>query len=744
MRKTIPRHPADSKIKPAKGPLPQKESTDTRGAGRSLRNDAEDLLARSRTSLPDPEGVTPGELNHELHVHQIELEMQNEALREAHLRIEESRDKYLDLFEFAPVGYLTLTDKVLVTEANLTGAVLLGIDRNKLVKARFSKFIAENDVDTWHRYFVNVLKRGEKLTCTLALIRGDGSVFTARLDSIRMNREGSEPVVRVAITDITAEKRGEEWLKIFQTFTGRAQDIILFIRNRDGKIIEANRKALQIYGYSHDELLTMTISALRATDVRNVVESQAGEDDPPGILFETVHCRKDGSEIPVEVNSFTMQLEGEEVLFSIIRDITERRRREVFRQLSAEVLGILNVPADLPEVLRQVLDAIKRATNADAVGIRLKAGDDYPYFVQNGFSGDFLLKENTLLPGDQDEGLYRNPGGNISLECACGLVISGKTDPKNPLFTSRGSFWTNNTFPLLELAEPDDPRVHPRTTCIHAGYASVAIIPLRKNQETIFGTLQVNAFRKDCFSPGIIHSLEMIAGQITETLMREQVEVALRQALAEKEVLLSEVHHRVKNNLAAFISLLSLEGSYLDTEGGRSLRNDLQNRARSMALIHETLYRTGKFTNVDMDIYLTTLIGQIADSYAKSPRIRTEIDARGVVLDLSRATTAGLIINELVTNSFKYAFPPGFDCVAERGEPCRIRVSFAREDRTYVLTVADNGRGLPPEFDPLTAESLGLLMVNFLASHQLRAKIGIRTDNGTEFIFRLNIKEDFT
>ena len=335
---------------------------------------------------------------------------------------------------------------------------------------------------------------------------------------------------------------------------------------------------------------------------------------------------------------------------------------------------------------------------------------------------DFLLKENTLIPGDKNEGICRDPEGNISLECTCGLVISGKTDPESPLFTRGGSFWTNNTFPLLELPETDDPRLHPRNSCIHAGYASIAIIPIRKSQQEILGTLQVNAFRKDCFTPVIIQSLELIAGQIGEALMRKQIEEALRHALAEKEILLSEVHHRVKNNLTAFISLLSLDGSYEDTEGGRALRKDLQNRARSMALVHETLYRTGKFSNVDMDVYLTTLVGQIADSYPKSQEIRIDVDVRGVVLDLSRASTAGLIINELVTNSFKYAFPPAFDCMAARGEPCTIRVSLAREDGTYMLTVADNGRGLPPEFDPLTTESLSLKLVNFLARHQLRAE----------------------
>ena len=233
---------------------------------------------------------------------------------------------------------------------------------------------------------------------------------------------------------------------------------------------------------------------------------------------------------------------------------------------------------------------------------------------------------------------------------------------------------------------------------------------------------------------------------IEELSLREleliKSEADLKEALVEKEILLSEVHHRVKNNLTAFISLLSLDGTYEDTEGGRALRKDLQNRARSMALIHETLYRTGKFSKVDMEVYLTTLIDQIAGSYADSAKIRTAVDVHGVTLDLARATTAGLIVNELVTNSFKYAFPPGFDCMAARGEPCTIRVSLAHEDGTDVLAVADNGRGLPAGLEPLTTKSLGLKLVTFLARHQLRAEIAVRADKGAGFVFRLKNTED--
>ncbi len=218
----------------------------------------------------------------------------------------------------------------------------------------------------------------------------------------------------------------------------------------------------------------------------------------------------------------------------------------------------------------------------------------------------------------------------------------------------------------------------------------------------------------------------------------------LETALAEKEILLSEIHHRVKNNMASFISLLSLGGTGDDSPAGTALRQDLQNRARSMALIHETLYRTRTFSRVDMGLYLKNLADQIADTYRSAVPVTMSVDADGVSLDLARATPCGLIVNEILTNSFKYAFPPGFDCRAVRSEPCTIRLSLRLVDGEYVLTAGDNGIGLPPSIDIAATKSLGLRLVSFLARHQLQATVAVKADRGTEFTIRFPKEPDRT
>jgi hypothetical protein len=226
---------------------------------------------------------------------------------------------------------------------------------------------------------------------------------------------------------------------------------------------------------------------------------------------------------------------------------------------------------------------------------------------------------------------------------------------------------------------------------------------------------------------------EELHRHVEELSRREQ---ELNRALAEKEVLLAEIHHRVKNNLTAFISLLSLEGSIEDTPAGRRLRQDLQNRARSMSLIHETLYRTKLYDEVDMGMYLTTLLDHIGNSFkATGLPVKTVVDAHGVMLDISRATPAGLIVNELVTNSFKYAFS-GSRAGKVRADPPSISITLAKNDGEYRMTVADNGPGLPPGFEIAKTQTLGLKLVNFLAVHQMRAKVEVNTENGTEFVFR--------
>jgi PAS domain S-box-containing protein len=212
----------------------------------------------------------------------------------------------------------------------------------------------------------------------------------------------------------------------------------------------------------------------------------------------------------------------------IARDVTAERRARLYNEIQHEILLILNESGADKEPISRILELLKKKTGFDAVGIRLQDGDDFPYFVQKGFSGDFLLTENTLLDRSVDDGVCRNADGSVRLECTCGLVLSGKTDPASPLFTRGGSFWINDSFPLLDLPAAQDPRHHPRNNCIHLGYASVALIPIQIHGK-IIGLIQLNSRRKGRFTLDIIERLESIAAHIGEALVRKQADELVRE-----------------------------------------------------------------------------------------------------------------------------------------------------------------------------------------------------------------------
>ena len=173
--------------------------------------EAQARLARA-TQIGAPERPAE-EVMHELLVMQIELEMQNEELRRAQLALEESRDRYVELYEFAPVGYLTLANDGRVSEINLTGATLLGRERKEMRQRRFARFVTQEDSDQFHRLFMSVLRDDVHQASDLAFLRGDGSVFHGRLDCVRVVADDKPPIVRITLTDISDRKRAQEALQ---------------------------------------------------------------------------------------------------------------------------------------------------------------------------------------------------------------------------------------------------------------------------------------------------------------------------------------------------------------------------------------------------------------------------------------------------------------------------------------------------------------------------------------------------
>lgn len=522
------------------GPSILQSSSGQVNSGQGLRKKAKEKVLVKRTE--DPEAFSPEEarhLLHELQVHQIELEIQNEELKNAQLALEESRQRYLDLYDFAPVGYFTLTQKGLIKEVNLTCATLLGVARQKLVRSKFKRFVASSDFDQWDQHFQRVLQQGEKLNCDLTLKRQDGSTFSANLESIRIEVSGGEFEAHTIVTDITTRKRLE----------------------------------LEKVKWQSEERY------------RIVIEE-------------------------IDNGYYEVNLAGD---FTFAND-------SMIRQLQ--------------------------------------------------YSWEELLEMN-----------YRT------------CILREEVDEVNEIFN----------------------RVY-RTGEIIKWYP---ITYIRKDGTPIFTEESISC-RRD--SEGRVIGFR---GIFRDVSLRKQAEDQLQASLRDKDVLLQEIHHRVKNNLQVIQSLLNLQARTIKDPLALEAFKESRDRIRSMSLVHEKLYLSPDLSHIDMANYLQSLSTDLFhSSRVDKNKVDIKVEAEEVQVSIDKAIPLGLILNELISNSLKHAFPGG--------RSGQIRVGLAPVDKGRILLTAwDNGIGFPKDMDLRKTQSMGFRVVMALV-RQLNGTIGFHQEVGTE------------
>lgn len=443
----------------------------------------------------------------------------------------------------------------------------------------------------------------------------------------------------------------------------------MLIVDASGKIVLVNAQVESLFGYTREELVGSPLELLVPPALRDahVAHRNAYLKAPVarrmGVGSELRGSRKDGSEFPIEIGMSPLQA-GADLVLGVIIDMTDRRRAE------AEHLELLE----------------QRKTTE-------------------------LLRE-------------RGRFFELSLDMVCIASSDGRFQQLNPAFsrTLGYSLPELEREPLLDFIHPDDrDATTQELEALRKGIRVTGFTNRYRCKDGRYRWLQWQA------APEVDGTIYAVARDVTKD--RELIEelraqqVSLSAGLREREVLLQEVHHRVKNNLQVIASLINIQKRQLCDDAARQALAECKARVETIGLIHEELYQTRDFANVQLGQYVRRLAHGLFQAVGHSSSgISLEIEVDDVALPVSRVIPCGLILNELITNALKHAFPG-----RDRGV---IKIEVRQMDDRVVVTVTDDGVGMPEGLDPNTSSSLGMQLVGML-SKQLDGRVEILRGYGT-------------
>ena len=726
--------------------------------------------------------------------HSLLNENLDRQVRERTAALRESDEAIRTLFDSVQDGVLLADVKdQRFRMANAAMCRMLGYSRDELLNLRVQDIHREEDMASVAQEFERLAKGETGLARNLPMKRKDGTVFHADVNSGPMIFNAVACLVAV-FRDVTERKQAELALQESESkyrllFEG-SRDALLVARPPSWRFTDMNQAALQLFGATSKAdfaaLGPWDVSPERQPDGHP--SSEKGQEIAAMILREGSHLfewelrRLNGKTFTANVLGTRMEAGGQVFLQATVRDISESKRLE---QASTESENRLRTVLESVQAGIVIIDPeVHKIVDVNAFAARMIGapkesiiGAVCHKFICRSEWGQCPItdlhqtvdsKECVLLTATNESREIIKTVTTVLLGGRSHLLesfidISERKHQEQALRESEERFKSIlenvvEMFFVLDGALRAE-YMSPRCLAIY-GYSGdemtarptlwiKAIHPEDRRavtrqavEEARGGARAAHEFRiirkdgsvrqvRSASNPilGADGKLQRVYGTVMDVTEFE----SLRSSLKEKEVLLKEIHHRVKNNLQIVISLMRLQSRAFSEERVRAALKDLETRIRAMALVHEHLYHSSDLAKIGFKDYLKGLCEELFRTYrADAGRIALEIDAEAVALDIERAIPCGLIINELLTNAIKYAFP------GDRKGVIRIAIRNT-PDSGVEIVVSDDGIGMPETLDIRKAKTLGLQLVTTLAENQLKGRFELERAGGTRFRIQFRI-----
>jgi two-component system sensor kinase len=630
-----------------------------------------------------------------------EKELERDNIPFSSLRVETEAEFRKGIHEFQP--HIILADHSL---PSFDGKTALKIAQQEIPQVPFIFFSGKIGGE----FVVEVLREGAK-----------DYVFKNNISKLPYTvRRALDEVEEAQELEVAAKslKNREAQLRLI---TENMQDLVMQV-DAEGQIQYLSSSIHKILGYDYQNYIDQPVSKflqlVHPEDANNMLTALEGVKSSSASVREEFRCKNlagDYQWMESMINPFLDENMDENGFLLVIRDVNTRKKVEF--QLARHRENLENMVEERTQELGKI-----NLKLSQEIEVRKKL---YKSLLNNEKRLESIINGSplpTFVIDTDHEVVY----WNLSLEKFTGIK------KKDVLGTSNHwhVFYQEQRPCMADLLLEGNWKgifkwystKHMRTELVDNVYSATGFFPNIKGGRWLYMT----AFPLLDSEGEVIGAVETLEDITPEVEYKEEIE----NSLEEKEILLREIHHRVKNNLQIISSLINLQTNRVNDEETIHLFRKTRNRIQSMALVHEKLYQSGDFTRINLAEYIQDLVVNVLSSYQDSKeRITLEMDCEPVWININTAIPCALIINELVTNSVKHAFP------GDKTGKIIIRL-HQREDE-IIITCTDTGVGLPDDINLLETSTLGLKLVHAL-TQQLKGKIRILTTEGTSFEIYIN------